>query len=323
AILLALMGLGVGPGDEVILPSFTFFASAGSVWRLGAKPVFADIKPDTFNIDPADIEQKITPATRAIMPVHLFGQAADMAAISAIAERHSLHVIEDAAQAIGATHAGRPVGGLGTVGCFSFYPTKNLGGFGDGGMITTDDPALAEDLRVLCNHGQRPRYYHHHVGVNSRLDTLQAAVLGVKLNELDAYADGRRRNAERYAEKLAPLAGSVQIPVEADACRSVWNQYTVRVPSESGSGENRRDALQQFLAERKIGSAIYYPLPLHLQPCFASLGYRPGDLPHTELAAEQVLSLPVFPEMTTAEHDAVVAAITAFCAAAPAVSEAA
>lgn len=314
ALLLAMMALGVGPGDEVILPSFTFFATAGSVWRLGAKPVFADLLPETFNIDPADIRRKITPATKAIIPVHLFGQAADMDAINAIAQPRGLHVIEDAAQAIGATYRGGRVGGLGAVGCFSFYPTKNLGGFGDGGMITTNDAELADKLRVLCNHGQRPRYYHHYVGVNSRLDTIQAAVLGVKLASLDGYAEARGRHAARYAERFAQAGLGEQIiaPEVAEGCRSVWNQYTVRVVS-AGGGASARDAMQKHLADRKIGSAIYYPAPLHVQPCFAAGGGKAGDLPHTELAAQQVLSLPVFPEMTTAEQDAVIAAVAGFC----------
>ncbi|MEN1679447.1 MAG: DegT/DnrJ/EryC1/StrS family aminotransferase [Planctomycetota bacterium] len=309
ALLLAMMALGIGEGDEVILPSFTFFATAGSVWRLGAKPVFADLLPDTFNIDPADIERKLTPQTKAIIPVHLFGQAADMDAINALAEPRGIHVIEDAAQAIGATFGGKRVGGLGTVGCFSFYPTKNLGGFGDGGMITTNDEELAGRIRVLCNHGMRPRYYHHYVGVNSRLDTIQAAVLGVKLNSLDGYAAARGRHADRYAESFAAagLTDALGVPSIAGGCTSVWNQYTVRVRG------GRRDALQQYLAERKIGSAIYYPAPLHVQPCFAALGGKPGDLPHTELAAEEVLSLPVFPEMTAAEQQTVIDAIAEFC----------
>ncbi|MEM6798561.1 MAG: DegT/DnrJ/EryC1/StrS family aminotransferase [Planctomycetota bacterium] len=315
ALLLAMMALGIGCGDEVILPSFTFFASAGSVWRLGAKPVFADVIPETFNLDPADVERKLSPATKAIMPVHLFGQSAEMGAINAIAERQGLHVIEDAAQAIGSSYGGKPVGGLGAVGCFSFYPTKNLGGFGDGGMITTNDAELADKARVLCNHGQRPRYYHHYVGVNSRLDTLQAAVLGVKLKSLDGYAAGRTRHAERYNAAFGDgaLGESIAIPSVAAGCGNVWNQYTIRVAC-MGDQANRRDALQQSLVDRKIGSAVYYPVPLHLQPCFASLGYQPGDLPHTEAACKEVLSLPVFPEMTSAEQETVIEAVTGFCA---------
>lgn len=307
ALLLALMAVGVGPGDEVIIPSFTFFATAGSVHRLGAKPVFADLIPETFNIDPADIERKITAKTRAIIPVHLFGQAADMAAINDLAAMHQLPVIEDAAQAIGATFEGRRAGGLGTIGCFSFYPTKNLGGMGDGGLITTDDAEIAAKIRVLCDHGQSPRYHHGLVGVNSRLDAIQAAALGVKLPHLDGYAAARTRHAARYADELAGLAGVVT-PVEAPGCGSVWNQYTIRV--EHGA----REALREHLATNKIGAAIYYPIPLHLQECFADLGHKPGDLPHTELAAEEVLSLPVFPELAVEEQGDVIAAVRQFAA---------
>lgn len=308
ALLLALMALGVGQGDEVILPSFTFFATAGSVWRLGAKPVFADIEPDTFNIAPSEIERLITPATKAIIPVHLFGQAANMEAINAVAQAHDVAVIEDAAQAIGAKFNGTRVGALGTIGCFSFYPTKNLGGFGDGGVITTNDGELADTMRILCNHGQRPRYHHHLVGVNSRLDTIQAAVLGIKLKELDGYAEARGVRAERYQQELPGVGeGLIETPVVAANCDSVWNQYTVRVLN------GQRDALQNFYAERKIGSAIYYPIPLHMQPCFAGLGGKQGDLPHTERAAEEVLSLPVFPELTQAEQQTVIDATATFC----------
>lgn len=308
ALLLALMALGVGPGDEVIVPSFTFFATAGAVSRLGATPVFADILPDTFNVDPADVARRITPATRAIMPVHLFGQSADMTALCGLAEEHGLPVIEDAAQAIGATHRGRAIGSIGRFGCFSFYPTKNLGGMGDGGMITTDDDQLAANVRTLCDHGQNPRYVHSLIGMNSRLDTIQAAALGVKLRRLDAYAAARTRHADRYAAAFTagPTPAVLRAPVEASGCPSVWNQYTVRVT------DGRRDALQRYLAERQIGSAIYYPIPLHLQECFASLGYAEGDLPHTEQAAHEVLSLPVYPEMTADEQERVIDAVQAF-----------
>jgi dTDP-4-amino-4,6-dideoxygalactose transaminase len=309
ALLLALMLYDIGPGDEVILPSFTFFATAGCVWRLGARPVFADILPGTFNMNPADVARKVTSATKAIMPVHLFGQCALMEPINRIAAEAGVPVIEDAAQAIGAEYRGRRAGALGTIGCFSFYPTKNLGGFGDGGMITTDDDQLAARLRVLRDHGQEPRYYHHVVGVNSRLDSLQAAVLDVKLTRLDQWAAGRIAHAERYAAEFARRAIGDQIiaPTVADACRCVWNQYTVRVRG------GRRDALQQHLSERKIGSAIYYPVPLHLQECFAALGYKEGSLPVTEQAAREVLSLPVYAEMTDAEQQAVIDAIEGFC----------
>lgn len=307
ALLLALMVLGVGPGDEVIIPSFTFFATAGAVWRLGAKPVFADILPNTFNVDAADVARKITPATKAIMPVHLFGQCADISALAEVAG--TIPIIEDAAQAIGAEYQGRRAGSLGTMGCFSFYPTKNLGAMGDAGMLTTDDEQLAAQLRRLRDHGQHPRYHHSVVGVNSRLDTIQAAVLKVKLTHLDGWAAGRQANARHYEQEFARLGLQQQlgVPAVASECESIWNQYTVRVP------DGRRDAFQQHLAERKIGAAIYYPIPLHLQECFADLGYEPGSLPVTEQAAQEVLSLPIFAELTRDEQDRVIAATAEFC----------
>ncbi|MEM9351520.1 MAG: DegT/DnrJ/EryC1/StrS family aminotransferase [Planctomycetota bacterium] len=304
ALLLALMAVGVGPGDEVIVPSFTFFATAGSVWRLGAKPVFADIEPETFNIDPDDVARKLTPATKAIMPVHLFGQCADMERLKEVAG--DLPILEDAAQSIGAEFQGRRAGSLGTMGCFSFYPTKNLGGFGDGGMITTDDDQLAAQLRVLRNHGQHPQYYHSTVGLNSRLDAIQAAVLSVKLRRLDDYAAGRQRHAEGYAEAFKGLGDSVIAPAVADGCVSVWNQYTVRAT------RGTRDALKTHLDSCGVGAAIYYPVPLHLQDCFSGLGYETGSLPETERAADEVLSLPIFGELTADEHSRVVAAVKEF-----------
>lgn len=306
ALLLALMVLGIGPGDEVIIPSFTFFATAGAVWRLGAKPVFADILPDTLNVDPADVAKKITPATKAIMPVHLFGQSADMKGIAEVAG--GIPIIEDAAQAIGARFEGRRAGALGKLGCFSFYPTKNLGAMGDAGMITTDDEDLAAQLRRLRDHGQHPRYHHSVVGVNSRLDTIQAAVLEVKLAHLDGWASGRQENAARYEQEFRRLGidKKIELPQVAAACESIWNQYTVRI------GDGQRDAFQQHLAERQIGSAIYYPIPLHLQECFADLGYASGSLPVTEQAAEEVLSLPIFAELTRDEQDCVIRAAAEF-----------
>lgn len=309
ALLLSLMALDVGAGDEVILPSFTFFATAGAVWRLGAKPVFADILPDTFNVDSEDIARKLTPKTKAIMPVHLFGQCADMGRINEIAAAQGIPVVEDAAQAIGAQQYGRRAGAHGLVGCFSFYPTKNLGGFGDGGMITTNDGDLAKKLLLLRNHGQHPQYEHHMVGVNSRLDTLQAAILNVKLPKLDQWAAMRASHAEHYAAELTRrnCTDIIGIPTSSTEYTCVWNQYTVRV------GDGRRDALKAYLADRQIGSAIYYPIPLHLQDCFSELGYREGSLPHTEQAAREVLSLPVFPELTAAEHSRVLDALEAFC----------
>jgi dTDP-4-amino-4,6-dideoxygalactose transaminase len=310
ALLLSLLALGVGPGDEVIVPSFTFFATASAVWRLGAKPVFADIRPDTYNLDPADVMYKLSTATKAIIPVHLFGQCADMDQLGQIASAaRGIPIIEDACQAIGAEYKGRRAGSLGTTGAFSFYPTKNLGGFGDGGLITTNDGELAVKLRVLRDHGQQPRYYHHFVGLNSRLDALQAAVLNVKLPNLDEWSAARVQHATRYTIEFSQrgLNEAIVTPEAADGCHHVWNQYTVRVTN------GRRDALHKYLSERKIGSAIYYPVPLHLQKCFASLGGEPGSLPVTEQACREVLSLPVYPELTGAEQGAVIDAIADFC----------
>jgi dTDP-4-amino-4,6-dideoxygalactose transaminase len=308
ALLLALAACGVGSGDDVLMPSYTFFATASAAWRLGARPVFVDIDPLTYNLDARRLEALITPSTKAIVPVHLFGQCADMSAVEAIAGRHKLCVVEDACQAIGAEWAGRRAGSLGQVGCFSFYPTKNLGGFGDGGMATTRDPALADRLQLLRGHGMRPRYYHEVVGINSRLDTLQAAVLNVKLAHLDAWTAARQANAARYGALFAEcgLDRVLSLPAAAAGCRHVWNQYVVRVP------DGRRDALRAYLAERKIGSEIYYPVPLHLQKCFSTLGYGPGSLPASERAAAETLALPIFPELTAQEQQAVVDAIAEF-----------
>jgi dTDP-4-amino-4,6-dideoxygalactose transaminase len=307
ALLLALMALDIGPGDEVVLPSFTFFATAGAVWRLGARPVFADILPETFNIDPADVARKITRATKAVMPVHLFGQCAQMDELTAAAGEAP--ILEDAAQAIGAEFRGEKAGALGLMGCFSFYPTKNLGAWGDAGLITTNDASLAAKLRILRDHGQNPRYHHGLVGLNSRLDAVQAAVLSVKLKHLDEWAAGREQNARRYAAQFGRLGidRQLRLPQVADGCASVWNQFTIRVPG------GRRDELQRLLNERKIGSAVYYPIPLHLQKCFAELGCRRGSLPVSEQAADEVLSLPIFPEMTREEQDGVIAALADFC----------
>jgi dTDP-4-amino-4,6-dideoxygalactose transaminase len=310
AILLALLALGVGPGDEVIVPSFTFFATASAVWRLGAKPVFADILPGSFNLDPADVLYKISTDTKAIIPVHLFGQCADMNEIRQVATAaRGIPIIEDSCQAIGSEYHGVRTGSLGAAACFSFYPTKNLGGFGDGGLITTDDAELAEKLRVLCNHGMQPRYYHHFVGLNSRLDALQAAVLSVKLPHLDNWAAARQRHAEQYRTEFSRrgLGATLVTPTAEEGCHHVWNQYTVRVKN------GRRDAMQKFLADRKIGSAVYYPVPLHLQKCFESLGCEEGSLPVTEQACREVLSLPVYPELTEAEQSMVIDAVTEFC----------
>lgn len=311
ALLLSLMALGVGPGDEVIVPSFTFFATASAAWRLGARPVFVDIDPRTYNVDPDRLEAAITPRTKAIIPVHLFGQCCEIDVICELAHRHGLAVIEDVAQAIGAKFQGRPAGAWGLVGCLSFYPTKNLGGFGDGGMLTTSDAALAERLRLFASHGMNPRYYHSVVGINSRLDTIQAAVLRVKMTRLAEMTAARRANATRYHEWLtaARLDRHVLLPESHPDGFHVWNQYTLRVPG------GRRDALRQHLSGLGIGSEIYYPVPLHQQACFRGLGYGEGSLPATEQAAREVLSLPIFPELAESEQRRVVDGLAGFFAA--------
>jgi dTDP-4-amino-4,6-dideoxygalactose transaminase len=302
ALLLAMMALGVGAGDEVIVPSFTFFATASCVWRVGAQPVFVDIDPETYNLDPKQVEAAITRATRAIIPVHLFGQCAAMDTLCDIARRYDLHVIEDAAQSIGAAYRGRPAGSWGQVGCFSFYPTKNLGGMGDGGMLTTTDEALANRLSLFAAHGMEPRYYHQLVGINSRLDTMQAAVLHVKIQKLDEWNAARARNAQRYHDLFADanLDQTVILPQTTRQHVHVWNQYTIRVP------DGQRDTLRSHLAKANVGSEIYYPVPLHLQQCFEPLGYQVGSLPETERAAGEVLSLPIYPELTEAQQATVV-----------------
>lgn len=310
ALLLALMALDVGPGDEVVLPSFTFFATASAVTRLGAKPVFADIDPESFNISPAEIERLITPSTKAILPVHLFGQCAEMDSINEIASSSGVPVVEDAAQAIGSEFLGRRAGALGLVGCFSFYPTKNLGGAGDGGMLTTDNAELADRLRLLRGHGMRPRYFHSAIGINSRLDSFQAAILNVKLPHLDRWTELRQENADRYTQLFseAGLGSVLQLPAAQGQCRHVWNQYVIRVC------DGQRDALRQWLSEAKIGTEIYYPLGLHEQDCFRYLGYAPADLPQTYQAAREVLALPIFPELTAEEQQCVVGRVASFYA---------
>ena len=302
ALLLAMMALGIGAGDEVIVPSFTFFATASCVWRVGAQPVFVDIDPVTFNIDPQQVEAAITRATRAIIPVHLFGQCAAMDALNRIAQQHDLYVVEDAAQSIGAGYRNRPAGSWGHIGCFSFYPTKNLGGMGDGGMLTTRDETLANRLSLYAAHGMEPRYYHQVVGINSRLDSIQAAVLNVKMQKLDEWNMARARNADSYHELFtaAMLDQHIILPKTTQKHCHVWNQYTIRVP------DGQRDALRSYLAKANIGSEIYYPVPLHLQQCFEPLGYQVGSLPETERAANEVLSLPIYPELTEAHQAAVV-----------------
>jgi dTDP-4-amino-4,6-dideoxygalactose transaminase len=308
SLLLALMALDVGPGDEVIVPSFTFFATASVVTRLGATPVFADIEPKTFNIDPADVRAKLTDSTKAIIPVHLFGQCADMDELCQIAEEAGVSLVEDMAQSIGAKYENRLAGGIGTIGCISFYPTKNLGGAGDGGMLTTNDEKLAQRLSNLRGHGMNPRYYHSEIGINSRLDAFQAAFLNVKFPHLDEYADARAANADRYFELFsqANLEQFVQLPVTAPNRRHVWNQYVVRI------ADGKRDELRAFLQEKKVGAEIYYPLGLHDQECFKYLGYGKGDLPETDRAAEEVLALPIYPELTAEEQKVVVARIGQF-----------
>ncbi|UCC22457.1 MAG: DegT/DnrJ/EryC1/StrS family aminotransferase [Planctomycetota bacterium] len=287
ALLVSLMALGIKPGDEVITSPFTFFATAGCVARLGAKPVFVDIDPDSYNIDAKLIEEKLTERTRAIIPVHLFGQVAQMEPIMEIAQRRNLAVIEDAAQAIGATQDGVKCGNFGDLACFSFYPTKNLGGFGDGGLVTTNDKELFESARLLRTHGENPRYFYKVVGGNFRLDAIQGAVLGVKLKYLDSWNEKRRENAALYD---SIFAGSlVKAPKIESNNVSTYHQYTIAVPE--------RDRLQKFLAENGISTAVFYPKPLHLQDCFAELGYRQGDFPVAERVSSEVLSLPVYPEL--------------------------
>ena len=294
ALLVALMAEDIGPGDEVVTTPFSFFATAGSIARVGATPVFVDIDPATFNIDADRIEDRITARTRAILPVHLFGQMAAMPPIMEIAGRHGLAVIEDAAQAIGARHGGQTAGSVGHYGCFSFFPTKNLGGYGDGGIVVTDDPARAEKLRALRVHGETTRYHHRFVGGNFRLDALQAAVIHAKLPHLDRWTDRRIANAALYRRYLGDFAArhrDALTPPSTVTDRHVFNQFVVRIAD--------RDRVQERLTAAGIGTAIYYPLPLHLQECFAELGYRPGDLPASERAANEVLALPIFPELTT------------------------
>jgi dTDP-4-amino-4,6-dideoxygalactose transaminase len=308
ALLLALHGLEIGPGDEVILPPFTFFATAGSICRTGARPVFADIDPVTYNLDPGQVEAKITDRTRAIMAVHLYGQCADMEALGHVAERHGLPIIEDAAQAIGAEFDGKRVGSLGVVGCFSFYPSKNLGAYGDAGMVTTNDPELAARIACLRVHGMEPKYFHKYLGWNARLDALQAAVLRVKLPHLDRWTASRQVAARRYDSLLEDygLADFLERPVVLPRRRHVFNQYVVRV------GDGLRDALVRHLKAEHIGCDIYYPVPLHLQECLAYLGHREGDFPVSEEACRSVLALPMFPELTEEQQRRVVQTCAAF-----------
>jgi dTDP-4-amino-4,6-dideoxygalactose transaminase len=288
ALILALRACGVHAGDEVILPPFTFVATGSAVSALGAKPVFADIHPATYNIDPGELERRVTSRTRAIVVVHLYGLAADMDPIVEFARARKLPVIEDNAQAIGATYKGRPTGSLADIACLSFYPTKNLGAYGDAGMVVTKSAELAERIRTLRNHGQTEKYVSSEPGWNSRLDELQAAILRVKLRHLGTWQKARQAHAAEYTRRLSQIPG-VMPPVAPDGYEHVFHQYTIRV--------EKRDELHRGLSERKIGSAVYYPVPLHLQPIYASLGHKLGDLPHAERAAKEVLSLPMFPEL--------------------------
>jgi dTDP-4-amino-4,6-dideoxygalactose transaminase len=329
ALLVSLMALGVKAGDEVICPTYTFFATAGSIARTGATPVFCDIKARCFNIDPEDVARKVTPRTKAIMPVHLFGQCAEMEPILDVARANGIPVIEDAAQAIGAEYQHKRAGSLGTVGCFSFFPSKNVGGFGDGGLVTTKEGALAQKIRAFRNHGGLAQYQHPEVGGNFRLDALQAALIAVKLARADQYTKGRQANAALYTDLF--IQAGVGVPARtSDACsprcpqsggsseaalllpsvcqtRHVFNQYVIRV-----RGDGRRDRLQAALKAKNIGSAIYYPRPMHLQGCFATLGYKEGDLPVSELAARESLALPIYSELTEAELRYVVEAVVRF-----------
>jgi len=313
AILLALMAEAIGPGDEVITTPYTFFATAGCIARLGAKPVFVDIDPVTFNIDTTAIERRVTKRTKAIIPVHLFGQMADMDPVMEIAQRHKLVVIEDAAQAIGAEYRGRRAGSIGDYGCFSFFPSKNLGAFGDAGMVVTNDAVRAEKLAVLRNHGMQPKYYHQLVGGNFRMDSIQAAVVHAKLAHLDDWTAARQRNAERYrrlfteAGLAADGASLDERPLQLPAIvqeRHIFNQYVIRT--------RERDALRQHLTDAGIGTEIYYPVPLHLQECFRYLGHAPGDFPASEAAARETLALPIYPDLSSDQAHCVVRQIGAF-----------
>ncbi len=302
ALLCGMMALGIGPGDEVVVPSFTFFATAGCVARLGARPVFVDIDADTYNTTAALIEPALSSRTKLIIPVHLFGQCAEMGPIQALAESRGVPVMEDAAQSIGATQHGKRAGSMGRLATLSFFPSKNLGCFGDGGMIITSDEALAERCRLLRNHGAQPKYYHRHVGGNFRLDALQAAIIRVKLRHLDGWSCRRRENARRYDQWFS--GSEVTTPRIAPGNVSIYNQYVIAVPN--------RDGLAKHLADEGIGTEIYYPVPLHLQDCFASLGGQPGDLPNCERAAREVLALPIYPELTESAQRRIAETVLAF-----------
>ena len=306
ALLLALMALEIGAGDEVVTPAYSFFATAGAIARLGARPVFVDIDRETFNIDASQVAAALSERTKAILPVHLFGQSADMDAILAVARHAGVPVIEDAAQAIGATYRAQPVGGLGAFGCFSFFPSKNLGAFGDAGLLTTNDDRLAKRARLLRTHGMEPKYYHHLVGANFRMDAIQAAVLRVKARHLAAWTAARQENAARYRALFrdAGIDAAVTLPTERPDRVHIFNQFVIRVP--------HRDALKKHLDRAGIGSEIYYPVPFHLQPCFQYLGYQPGDFPESEAAAQQTLAIPIYGELTPEQQADVVDMIGGF-----------
>jgi dTDP-4-amino-4,6-dideoxygalactose transaminase len=308
ALLLALSALELGPGDEVILPTFTFFATAGAVCRTGARPIFADIDPVTYNLDPLQVEERITPRTRAILVVHLFGQCADMEPLWRIAERHNLIVIEDAAQSLGSEYQGKRCGSLGSLACFSFYPTKNLGAYGDAGMVVTSDPDWARRMTCLRGHGMEPRYYHKYLGWNARLDALQAALLRVKLPHLERWIAARQALGRSYDALIEEehLTHFLQRPLALPQRRHTYNQYVVRV------ARGERDALARHLKANSIGYEIYYPVPLHLQECLRGLGYHEGDFPAAEEACRSVLALPIFPELTLDQQQRVIQCCSAF-----------
>jgi dTDP-4-amino-4,6-dideoxygalactose transaminase len=312
ALLVVLMAMGIGPGHEVITPTFSFFATAGTVSRLGATPVFVDIDPVTFNADPAAVSAAITPRTRAILPVHLYGLAADMGPIMDAATRAGVPVIEDAAQAIGARYRDRQVGSFGVAACFSFFPSKNLGAFGDAGLVTTNDAGLAQEVRLLRNHGAEPKYFHSRIGGNFRLDALQAAILRVKAPHLPAWTQARRRNAGRYRELLAGagLAGLIELPVEPAGYHHIYNQFVIRTP--------RRDALREHLAACRIGTEVYYPVPFHRQACFTDLDSARGSYPVADRASATALALPIFGELSPDQQRHVVSSIAEFFAGSPA-----
>lgn len=305
ALLVALMALGIGPEDEVVTSTYSFFATAGCVSRLGARPVLVDIDPRTYALDPRAVVRAITPRTKAIIPVHLFGLTADLDPLVDVSRATGIALIEDACQAIGARYNGRAAGSVGRIGCFSFFPSKNLGAFGDAGLVTTNDDDLAHRMRLLRAHGAEPKYYHHIIGGNFRLDALQAAVLRVKAPYLAGWTEARRRNAHRYLEMFdRARLPKVTVPVEPDACLHIFNQFVVRVP--------QRDALRQFLQAQGIGTEVYYPVPFHLQQCFASLGYSRGAFPHAEAAADESLALPIYGELTELQQQYVVDRIAEF-----------